>query len=266
MNKIFEGKVVFISGEATGIGKAIAIEFASRKAIVYVCARRRHKLDALAYTAKEQGLSITCLQLDVRDRTSLQKFAKETALKHNSLDIWINNAAVVIDKPILDFNDDEWDTIVNTNLKAVFEGSRIAARQMISLGKGGVIINASSYAALIPHSQGALYAMTKAGVSSLTKSMAANFAPYGIRVFGFIPGMIRTDMSINSISEYNDEYVKNIALGRLGRPEDLSKFIVFLASDDAQYFTGTDIEITGGKYCVQNAFVPWQWVKEPHME
>ncbi len=262
MDEDLRGKVVFITGGATGIGRELAIEFAYRKAIVYVCARSLSSLESITSFAKGNGLSITAMQMDVRDRTALKKFADETALKHGSLDIWINNAAVVIDKPILNFSDEDWDTIVDINLKAVYEGSRIAARQMISLGNGGVIINASSYAALIPHAQGALYAMTKAGVSSLTKSMAANFAPYGIRVFGFIPGMIQTDMSTNSISSYADEYTRNIAMRRLGRPQDLSKLIVYLASKEAGYFTGTDIQITGGKYCVQNADLPWQWAKE----
>ncbi len=258
----FDKKVVFITGGATGIGKAMALEFASRGATVYVCSRSQNKLDALTQYAAEKALAITCVQMDVRDSSALKKFADETAQKHGSLDVWINNAAVVIDKPVLDFTDEEWDTVVDINLKAVYEGCRIAGKKMIELKKGGVIINASSYAALIPHAQGVLYAMTKAGVSSLTKSMAANFAPYGIRVFGFIPGMIRTDMSTNSISNYSDEYVKNIAMGRLGVPEDLSKLIVHLASSDGAYYTGTDIEITGGKYCVQNCNVPWQWSKE----
>jgi len=261
MGAEFEGKVVFITGGASGIGRALAIEFASCAAQVVVCSRSTDKLEALTLHAEREKLSISCVQVDVRDQSALRETAQDIVDKHGSLDVWINNAAVVIDKPVLEFSDDDWQTIVSTNLKAVFEGSRIAARQMMTQESGGVIINASSYASLIPHSQGALYAMTKAGVSSLTRSMAGNFAPYGIRVFGFIPGMIRTEMSTNSINSYENEYVKNIALGRLGQPEDLSRLIVFLASDDAGYFTGTEIEITGGKYCVQNASLPWQWRK-----
>ncbi len=254
-------RVAVITGGTAGIGKAIAIEFAKAGAHVHVCGRNEKRNAEFSAWCQDQGYDITCWTLDVTDRAGMQDMANKIVERDGALDVWINNAGVAINQKVLDFTDEDWDTTVNTNLRAVYEGSRIAARHMITLGRGGVIINASSYAALIPHSQGVLYAMTKAGVSNLTKSLAANFAPYGIRVFGYIPGMIQTEMSEDSIKENGEKYVENVALHRLGKPEDLSKLIVYLSSDEAGYFTGTDIEITGGKYCVQNASTPWEWAK-----
>lgn len=255
----FVGKVVVITGGTAGIGRATAIEFAHVQAHVHVCGRNIERNEIFSDWCREQDLDITCWRLDVTDRYAMQEMVDKIVAIHGRLDVWINNAGVAINRKVLEFDDGDWDTTVNTNLRAVYEGSRIAARHMINLKNGGVIINASSYAALIPHSQGVLYAMTKAGVSNLTKSLAANFAPYGIRVFGYIPGMIQTEMSKDSIKENGGKYIENVALQRLGKPEDLSKLIVYLSSEAAGYFTGTDIEITGGKYCVQNASAPWDW-------
>ena len=124
--------------------------------------------------------------------------------------------------------------------------------------KSGVIINISSYASKIPHAEGAVYAASKAAVSSLTKTLAANLAPYNIRVMGIIPGMIQSDISEDSIKVNRASYVQNIAMKRLGVPEDLAKPIVFVCSDAASYMSGFDMEITGGKYAAQNTDWPWE--------
>lgn len=128
--------------------------------------------------------------------------------------------------------------------------------------KSGVIINISSYASKIPHSEGAIYAASKAAVSSLTKTLAADLAPYNIRVVGIIPGMIQCDISKDSIKENGPSYVQNIAMKRLGVPEDLAKPIVFVSSDAAGYMSGFDMEITGGKYAAQNTDWPWERLKK----
>lgn len=147
--------------------------------------------------------------------------------------------------------------MVQIDLEGVFFGTRIAADYMMRQ-KSGVIINASSFAALIPHANGAVYAVAKAGVSSLTKTSGASLAPYGIRVLGYIPGMIVTDIREHFVSEYHDKFVKDIPAGRLGTPEDLAKPVVFLTSDAARYITACDIEITGGKFAVQDVSMPWK--------
>ena len=252
-------KVVVITGGGTGSGKATARAFAKEGAKVVICGRR---LTALEQTRTEffaEGLEIAVRQLDVCDTAAMQALAEQVAAEFGGIDVWVNNAGVAISKPVMEFTDEDYERILNTNQRAVFEGCRIAGRIMMDQGRGGVIINASSYASKIPHASGAIYASTKAAVNSMTRTFAANFAPYGIRVVGFIPGMIVTEMAAEDIRRNEAHYVENVALHRLGTPEDMAKPIVFLASDACGYITGIELEVSGGKYVVQNAQEPWQW-------
>lgn len=256
------GKVVVITGGGTGIGKATAEAFAREGAKVVICGRRLEKLEQTQTEFRAEGLEIAIRQLDVCDIAAVQALADEIAATYGSIDVWVNNAGIAINKPVLDFTDEDYDRIMQTNLRSVYEGSRIAGRQMIRQGTGGVIINASSYASKIPHANGTIYAATKAAVSNMTKTFAANFAPYGIRVVGFIPGMIVTEISEDEVRKHEAHFVQNVALKRLGKPADMAKPIVFLASDACGYVTGVDLEVSGGKYVVQNAMEPWKWKDE----
>ena len=129
-------------------------------------------------------------------------------------------------------------------------------------GRGGVIINAASYAALIASAGSGAYAASKAAVYSLTKTLASELAPYGIRVNGFIPGVIQTGMTQAVVDQKGEELVNAIALHRLGMPKDVADAVLFLASEEASYLTGTFIEISGGKLCVQNPDFPWKKAQE----
>ncbi|MCI8465225.1 MAG: SDR family oxidoreductase [Lachnospiraceae bacterium] len=252
-----EGKHVVITGGATGIGKAAALEFAREGAAVSVCGRTMEKLVAMQKECEKQGFQVDIYQADVSDTKAMEAMAKEVAEKNDGIDVWVNNAGIAIDRPVLDFTKEDYDRVMQIDLEGVFEGCRIAGRHMIRQGRGGVIINASSFASKIPHTEGAIYAAAKSGVSSFTKTFAANFAPYGIRVVGYIPGMIQTDIAKDAISENRDLYTANVALKRLGVPEDLAKPLVFLASDACGYVTGFDFEISGGKYIVQDPGYSW---------
>lgn len=259
MDLQLSGKVVAITGGATGIGRAIAMEFLKEGACVAVCGRSTDKLDKFICETERFAGNVFCSRADVTDEAAMEKFADAAVQKFGRLDIWINNAGIGINKPLLDYTLDDYDAVMNVNLKAVFICSRIAARRMMPRKKG-VIISASSWTSKIPHADGAIYAASKAGVSSLTKSMAANFAPYNIRVLSYLPGMIETDISKAEVDLYRDNYVRNIAMRRLGTPEDLAKPVVFLASDAAGYITGVDVEISGGKFAVQNCELGWQQI------
>jgi NAD(P)-dependent dehydrogenase (short-subunit alcohol dehydrogenase family) len=262
MDLHLEGKSVVITGGGTGIGKEAAREFAREGAVVSICGRTLSKLQAMQEEAGREGLTIHIYQADVADFKSIETMADRIASDFGGIDVWLNNAGVSVNKPIMDFTRDDWNFVIETNLAGVFEGTRIAARHMIKQGRGGVVINTSSYNAKIPLAPGGIYGASKAGVSNLTKSFAANLAPYGIRVISIIPGMIETEISKETISKNRALYVQNIALQRLGRPEDLAKPMVFLASEAAGYITGVDIEIHGGKYDVQDSSVPWEWKKK----
>ena len=261
MDLHLQGKTVVISGGATGIGKAVAEEFIREGANVAIFARRLQPMEEFAGELKEQGKSIYYESVDVTDTEGVKAFAAHVWEKFGSLDVWINNAGIAIDKPFLEFTTEDWTKVMTIDLQAVFECTQIAAGYMKEQG-GGVIINASSFCSKMPHANGVIYAAAKAGVSNMTKSTAAALAPYGIRVMGYIPGMIVTPISEKMIEQYRDKFTKDISMKRLGHPEDLAKPIVFMASDAAAFMTGVELEISGGKFAVQDCMMGWRFKEE----
>lgn len=251
-------KLVVITGGGTGIGRAAAAEFSREGARVVVLGRRPGPLEEFRQEMAREGLEVHRAECDVTSPSAVRACAQGIWERFGALDVWINNAGVALDKPFMEFTGEDWDKVTATNLKAVFDCTQVAADYMVRQG-GGVIINASSFCAKIPHANGVIYAATKAAVSNMTKSTAAALAPYGIRVVGYIPGMIVTPISEGMIARYREKFTRDIALGRLGRPEDLAKPIVFLASDAAAYITGVDLEISGGKFAVQDCAMPWRF-------
>ena len=260
-----KGKVVVITGGAAGIGRATSIEFLKEGTIVAVCGRRNEKIEKFYTEMSNLGYQVYGEALNIRDCKAVQRFAENIIHKFGKIDIWVNNAGVALDKPFWEFTKEEWDNIVETNLEAVWNCTRICARYMMEK-ESGVIINISSYASKIPIAGGPIYAATKAGVSSLTKSFASELAPYNIRVIGIVPGMINTEISKKNIAENKDKLISNISMKRLGEAEDLAKPIVFLSSDAAGYMSGFDVEITGGKYATQNTDWPWRIKNEREKE
>ena len=254
-----KGKVVVITGGATGIGKACALAFAAEGCKVAICGRSQNKLDA----AKEEAITVKGYELftmvaDVSVESQIEEFASQVYKQYGKIDIWLNNAGVSPKCRLIDMSGDEWDELMRINLKSVFLGSKIAAKYMINSG-GGVILNASSFASIMPLVTGGAYAASKAAVCSLTKSLAAELAPYGIRVNAYIPGLIRTDINKERVALHEAHYNSQIALSRLGVPEEVAPALVFLASGLASYITGTAMEVTGGKFIVQNPDIPWTW-------
>ena len=262
MDLHLKGKTAVITGGGTGIGKATALEFAKEGVHIAVCGRRCEPLEEMEKIFRDKQYDFYSEQCDVSDHNAMEEFAWNVYQKYGSIDIWVNNAGIAIDKALLDYTDEDWDQVMSIDLRAVFDCTRLAAFYMRKGRKGGVILNASSYASLIPHANGAIYAAAKSAVSSLTKTSAANLAPYGIRVIGYVPGMINTGISKESIAKFGQDLVKNISLQRLGNPEDLAKPLVFLTSDAARYITGTDIEITGGKFAVQDCSLGWSMAED----
>ncbi|MDO5417956.1 MAG: SDR family oxidoreductase [Lachnospiraceae bacterium] len=247
-------KVVVITGGSQGIGKAAGLEFAKEGCRVCVCARRQEKLDAAKAEFEALGYELFTMKADVTKPEELQALAEAAAKQYGRIDVWLNNAGVNQYKKVVDYEYDDLMRIIHTNLVSVIIGSKIAAEHMRETG-GGVILNASSYSAVTPIAGKAPYAACKSGVLSLTRSLAAEFAPYKIRVNAYIPGLIRTEISQTNIERFGDSMVRDIPMKRFGEPEDLAKSIVFLASDlAAGYINGVALEISGAKRCVQN---PW---------
>lgn len=245
-----EKKSVVITGGATGIGFATALEFARQGAQVAICGRSEEKLRAAQKQAEEEGLNLYIESVDVCDAQRLYEFGDHVCQRFGTVDIWMNNAGVAITKPLLEFTDEEWDAVMNLNLKAVFHGCQYAAKKMIEHGHGGVILNAGSFQALMPAAAAVPYGASKAAVVNLSRTLAGELASKNIRVLSYIPGVICTPMADEWMNATNQ--IKNIPSSRYGRPEDLANALVFVSSDRASYINGVHIDVTGGKFCVQN--------------
>lgn len=255
MNIRFDNKTVLITGGSAGIGLAAAELFGTLGAKVAICGTNPAKLENAAKILKEKDIQMYSQVCNVADRASLQDFADRTEEALGPIDIWISNAGVYPQYSIIDTDDETWDLTMNTNVKAIHMGAQIAFRSMKE--RGGVILLASSFAALFPSVGSGAYAASKAAVSSMTKTLAAELAPYGIRVNGYIPGVIDTDLT-HELTVKNGEAMKSaIALQAFGEPIDVAWSLAFLASDYARYITGSLLEMSGGKMGVQNPARAW---------
>lgn len=257
MNLDFKGKVVGITGGSTGIGEAVAWAFAKEGAKVAVCGRSQGKLDALKEKFEEKGYPLYTESADVGNLRELERFVKSVAREYGRIDIWINNAGINNRKSFEAYSEEDFDSLISVNLKSVFFGTHYVAEEMRKTG-GGVILNTSSFAALIPSAGIALYSATKAAVSNLTKTLSVELAPDHIRVCSVIPGVIETPLTTKNLEKNRESLVSNIAMRKLGAPEDLVGAYLFLASDDiAGYINGVDITVAGGKFCAQDCM--WGW-------
>ncbi len=239
-----KGKTVFITGSNRGIGLGIAKAFIENECRV-VLLYREAKPDL------ECSQQPVYLQADVRDRVKIAEWLESFEDSGLGVDVLVNNAGINENKLLIDADEDHWDRIMDVNLKAVFFLSRLMARHMAGRG-GGVIINASSFAVKLPLPGYSVYAASKAALLSVTKSMAAEWAPYGVRVNAYAPGIIETDMTRDAISKNKDKLLKDISLNRFGSPEEIADSVLFLASRSASYITGMEMDVSGGKFLNQN--------------
>lgn len=253
MNLNLEGKVAVITGGGAGIGKAAALEFAREGCHVAVCGRTLSKLEETRKELESLNCKAYIEAVDVTDISAMESFAANVVKNLGGLDIWVNNAGVALPRRIGEVTEEDWDTMMSINLKAVFFNARLAARYMKGSKKGGTIINISSYASVIPNPTRAVYAISKIGVNSLTRTFAAEYAPYGIRVVAVVPGSTETEMN-----RLLKNPVDNMAMNRHGEVSEIAQPIVFLASAASSYITGTTLEVSGGKLCVQRPLSCWE--------
>lgn len=257
MNLGLKDKVVVVTGGTAGIGEACALGFANEGAKVAVCSHTQKRIGEFQVRCKSANAKIFSAQVDVGSYQQLKNFADTVVKQFSRIDVWINNAGILSGTRLLDMTEDEWDNVVKVNLKSVFAGSQIAARIMQKTG-GGVILNASSFASIVPSVGGCAYGATKAAIANMTKTMAAELAPFNIRVNAYIPGIIDTPMNKDWIARCHDQLVDAIAMHRVGKAEEVANALIFAASDAASYITGTTIQVSGGKLAVQNAQILWQ--------
>ena len=235
------GKRVLITGASSGLGAHFAALFAARGAEVFVAARRVSALEGLATALREAGGKLTCVPLDVNDAASREAMAKTVGV----LDVLVNNAGVVSEGPALELSEANWDTVLDTNLKGMFFVAQAVAPAMQA--RGGAIVNVASILG-VRQAGGVLpYAVSKAGVIQMTKSLALEWARHGIRVNALAPGYIDTDLNQQFWqTPAGAALIKRIPQRRLGQLEDLDGPMLLLASDASRYMTGAVLAVDGG--------------------
>jgi len=238
-------KVAIVTGASRGIGEAIAKQLSSCGAKIILIARNSDQLVAVKETIISKGGIAESMAGDVSNLNSFSEIVTNTIDKWGRIDILVNNAGIARDNIIMRMKEDDWDSVMNINLKGCFNGIKSVARPMIK-NKAGRIINITSVIGQIGNAGQSNYAASKAGIMGLTKSMAKELGSRNITVNAVAPGYITTDMT----NELNDEVIKqmksSIPLGRLGTPDDVANLVCFLASDETGYITGQTFNVNGG--------------------
>ena len=238
-------KIAMITGANRGLGAAIAYEMAAKGANVAVCARNHKAATLVADNIVNQGGKAFAVTLDVCDTDSCTQAINEVMAQTGRLDILVNNAGITKDSLFIRMNEDEWDAVIETNLKGVYRCSKAVLRPMLK-AKSGVIINISSIVGIIGNPGQVNYAAAKAGLIGFTKSLAKETASRNIRVNAVAPGYIDTDMTQGLADQQQQTLLRQIPLGRIGQPADVAAAVCFLASDCAAYITGQTIVVDGG--------------------
>ena len=240
-----ENKVAVVTGASKGIGKAMAKLFAKAGAHVVCISRKADALKAVVDSIKTEGGFASYNAFDVSSLNEFEKNINSIIDKYNSIDILVNNAGVTRDKLIMRMNEEDWNHVININLKGAFNGIKSVSRIMMKQ-RSGKIINISSVVGLTGNAGQANYAASKAGLIGLSKATAKEFSSRGINVNCIAPGYIKTDMT-EKITDKNLENINTkIPLGHIGSPNDVANTALFLASDEAGYITGQTIVVDGG--------------------
>jgi len=242
------GQVAVVTGGASGIGYAIAEGLASAGAAVTIAARSADKIEQAAARIRAQGRKASAHLVDVTNRPSVEALVADTLAAHDRIDILVNSAAVIQRMPIEDATDEQWDAMINTNLKGVFLCCQIVGREMLKR-KAGKIVNISSNIVqpLQPHR--GVYAVSKAGVSQLTRIFALEWAHHGVNVNAIAPAPTITELNQQFFAEHPVDLqarVASIPMGRMGSPQDYVGAALFLTSRASDFVTGQTYFVDGG--------------------
>lgn len=242
----FENQVAIVTGAGRGIGHAIAVRLASEGARVASVSRTEANAQRTADEINAtRANTAKAYAVDVSDHARVQQVGARILEEFGRVDILVNNAGVTRDGLSMRMSLDDWDTVLNTNLKGAFNFAQAVQRSMIKQ-RSGRIINISSVIGLIGNAGQANYAASKAGLLGLTKSLAREMASRGITVNALAPGLIETDMTSVLSEEIRKNILSKIPLGSLGQPEDIASAVAFLASPEAKYITGQVLAVDGG--------------------
>ncbi|MDR3096902.1 MAG: 3-oxoacyl-ACP reductase FabG [Paraburkholderia sp.] len=247
MEKTLDNQAAIVTGASRGIGRAIALELARQGATVIGTATSEAGAQAITAAFEAAGVKGRGAVLNVNDAAAAEALIDATVKEFGGLAILVNNAGITQDNLAMRMKDDEWDAVIDTNLKSVFRLSRAVLRPMMK-ARAGRIINITSVVGSSGNPGQANYAAAKAGVAGMTRALAREIGSRGITVNCVAPGFIDTDMTKDLPAEQQAALQQQIPLGRLGSPEDIAHAVVFLASPRAGYITGTTLHVNGGMY------------------
>ena len=246
MDQTMEGKVAVVTGASRGIGKAIAVKLASKGATVVINYNgSRERAEEVKNEVESAGGKAVIIQCNVADFDACKEFIETVIKEQGRIDILVNNAGITKDGLLMKMSEEDFDKVLDTNLKGTFHTIRAALRQMIRQ-RSGRIINMASVVGVSGNAGQANYAASKAGVIGLTKTAAREVASRGITVNAVAPGFIETDMTEVLPEKIKEASAAQIPLGKFGKAEDVANAVAFLASEDAGYITGQVLHVDGG--------------------
>ncbi|MBB6217811.1 3-oxoacyl-[acyl-carrier protein] reductase [Anaerosolibacter carboniphilus] len=240
------GKTAVVTGGSRGIGRAIALKLAEMGAnIVVNYTSAPQKAEEVVALVKEMGREAVAIQANVSDSEQIQKMMQEVEERFSTIDILINNAGITRDTLLMKMKDEDWDQVMEINLKGTFNCTKAVTRKMMKQ-RSGKIVNIASVVGVMGNVGQANYAASKAGIIGFTKSVAKELATRGINVNAVAPGFIQTEMTDVLTEEVKEVLMNNIPMKQLGTPEDVANVVAFLCSDAAKYITGQVLHVDGG--------------------
>ena len=246
MKNMLGGKIALVTGASRGIGRAIAIQLAAEGAKVAInFAGNTAKAEEVKSEIESNGGEALLVQADVANAEAVDDMVKKIVDTWGRIDILINNAGITRDGLLMRMKDSDFDDVISTNLKGVYNCTKIVSKLMIKQ-RSGRIVNMASIVAITGNAGQTNYAAAKAGIIGFSKSAAKEFAARGITVNVVAPGFIETDMTAVLSDSLKEAMLKDIPLGRVGKPEDIAQAVKFLVSDDAAYITGQVLRVDGG--------------------
>ena len=245
--KQFAGKSAIITGGTRGIGKAIALELARRGAnVAFNYAKSAEESERLKAEIEAMGVKAFAAQCDVANTESSAAFVKQVQSEFGTVDFLINNAGITRDQLILRMKEEDWDAVIDTNLKGAWNFSKAVLRPMMKNDAGGSILNISSISGVVGMLGQTNYSASKAGMIGLSKALAKEVASRKITVNALALGLIETEMASEMNAEYREKILSQIPLGRLGNVREVAEIACFMLSDSARYITGQVIQADGG--------------------